>query len=268
MVNGDGVSDRAKYASRGIVHASLWSAPIRKSVERDLLFARDTSYAGWVEVDDVQLSVGHLMQWWAGIAVATIVAVALAPSVPGDESTPARHIPPTTSNRIKVRHPTRASTPMDGVTERAMQRALAVLDKPEPLRVDGDGAFEQPIVGESYYLDMFGEIVRRRITSIEFTRPLLLAQLHGAGLARLGITASATAGADYAHARQLALDLWSHPSPLDGVLYRARHDDEHVSVALFHTAESGLRVGSPRPLTDDRGWLAGLAVRYGFDFMP
>lgn len=113
-----------------------------------------------------------------------------------------------------------------------------------------------------------GEIALRRITSIELTRPLRLAQLHGAGLARLGITASATTGAAYAHARQLALDLWSRPSPPDGVLYRARHDDEHVSVALFHTAESSLRVGSPRPLTDDRGWLAGLAMRYGFDLMP
>lgn len=44
---------------------------------------------------------------------------------------------------------------MDGATERAMERALAVLDKPEPLRVDGDGSFGQPIVGESYYLDTF-----------------------------------------------------------------------------------------------------------------
>lgn len=112
------------------------------------------------------------------------------------------------------------------------------------------------------------EIARRRITRIELTRPLRLVQLHGAGLARLGITASATTGADYAHARHLALELWSHPSPPDGVLYRARHDDEQVSVALIHTAESGLRVDSPRPLTDDRGWLAGLAMRYGFDFMP
>ncbi|MGI9090144.1 MAG: RES family NAD+ phosphorylase [Gemmatimonadaceae bacterium] len=112
------------------------------------------------------------------------------------------------------------------------------------------------------------EIALRRITSIEITRPVRLAQLHGAGLARLGITASATTGADYAHARHLALELWSQASPPDGVLYRARHDDEHVSVALFHTAESSLRVGSPRPLTDDRGWLADLAVRYGFDFTP
>lgn len=112
------------------------------------------------------------------------------------------------------------------------------------------------------------EITSRRITRIELTRPLRLAQLHGAGLARFGITASATTGADYAHARQLALELWSHPSPPDGVLYCARHDDEHVSVALFHTVESSLRADSPRPLTDDPGWLAGLAMRYGFDSMP
>ncbi|MGI9090592.1 MAG: RES family NAD+ phosphorylase [Gemmatimonadaceae bacterium] len=112
------------------------------------------------------------------------------------------------------------------------------------------------------------EIAIRRITRIELTRPLRLAQLYGAGLARVGITASETTGADYAHARQLALGLWSLPSPPDGVLYRARHDDEHLSAALFHTAEPDLHVDSPRPLTDDRGWLAGLAVRYGFDFMP
>ena len=112
------------------------------------------------------------------------------------------------------------------------------------------------------------EVEARRLTAIEVVRDVRVARLVGRGLARAGITASATTGAEYGVARAAALAIWSHSDGFDGLLYRARHDDDELSVALFDRAADAVAPGPPQRLTDDVGWLATLPVRYGFDFDP
>jgi len=68
---------------------------------------------------------------------------------------------------------------------------------------------------------------------ITAARPLNLVDLTGAGLARIGADARLCTMDDYALCARWALALWSHPQQPDGLYYRARHDQERFSLALF-----------------------------------
>lgn len=76
----------------------------------------------------------------------------------------------------------------------------------------------------------------RGLARIDVGRPLVLVDLTGAGLARLGADARLFAG-DYDVARQWALAFFRHPSAPDGIYYPSRHDPERASAALFDRAE-------------------------------
>lgn len=112
------------------------------------------------------------------------------------------------------------------------------------------------------------EIQSRWVTRIRVCRPVALVVLHGPGLARAGVSATATTGDDYPRSRERARGIWAMPERPDGVTYRARHDDGELSVALFDRASDAIEVVGSAPLDDDPRWLASMALRYGFDFVP
>lgn len=99
----------------------------------------------------------------------------------------------------------------------------------------------------------------RCLTRIEPSRPLRLVDLTGAGLARIGADARLTTG-PHDIARHWALALWQDYPHLDGIYYRARHDPERSSVALFedrvaqvlqsHSAEQLTAVGAGALVAD------------------
>lgn len=112
------------------------------------------------------------------------------------------------------------------------------------------------------------DVEARRIAEVQVIRRLRVAVLHGRGLARAGMTATISTGADYSVSRAAALAIWSRHADIDGIEYRARHDDGELSLALFDRASDAI-VERPRVrLTDDRAWYAQLPGRYGFDFIP
>jgi hypothetical protein len=117
------------------------------------------------------------------------------------------------------------------------------------------------------YLTM-DEIRSRRLTRIRVRRPMTLVALHGPGLARAGVSATVTTGDNYARSREVARGIWARPERPDGVTYRARHDDGELSVALFDRASDAIEVVGSAALDDDPRWLASMALRYGFDFVP
>jgi len=108
----------------------------------------------------------------------------------------------------------------------------------------------------------------RRLTRVRVRRPVALVVLHGPGLARAGVTAVATTGDDYPRSREAADGIWARPDCFDGLIYRSRHDDGELSVALFDRASDAVEVVGSADLDDDRQWLASVAQRYGVDFAP
>lgn len=88
------------------------------------------------------------------------------------------------------------------------------------------------------------DIQRREVSMLETARPLQLLPLHGPRLRRIGATAAVAAG-PYSASRQWGLALWQWTGvagPLDGIIYRSRHDDEQWCLALFDRAATAMRV--------------------------
>jgi hypothetical protein len=61
----------SEYVTQGTIYAPLWAAPSRDDVHR----ATQLGGHDWVADGVVELAVGQLGLWWAGIVVATVAAV-------------------------------------------------------------------------------------------------------------------------------------------------------------------------------------------------
>lgn len=142
---------------------------------------------------------------------------------------------------------------------------------------DGEGAFRVLYAGLTPACAFAEKFLRNRpvrvlsvrsmhqfsVASIHVVRGLRLAQVKGPGLARLGVTAAISNG-PYEESQRLARTIWLHRDRLDGILYRARHDDDEVSVALFDRARDSVAWG-PGDSTrlDAYALLPELLARYG-----
>jgi hypothetical protein len=101
----------------------------------------------------------------------------------------------------------------------------------------------------------------RELAEIAVTRPLMLVQLFGPGLAVLGATAAVSHG-PHDVARRWARALWLHPDQPDGIAYRCRHDDDELAIALFDRARDALVVRHHAPVRADRAWFGQTLDRY------
>lgn len=86
------------------------------------------------------------------------------------------------------------------------------------------------------------------LTRVVVLRDLRLVACHDEGLARLGATAAVSSGS-HRVSQRWAFVLHGHPNSPDGIRYRARHD-EGFAVALFHRADSAVRVETTTALLD------------------
>jgi hypothetical protein len=107
------------------------------------------------------------------------------------------------------------------------------------------------------------DLAARSIATVEVRRDLRLAPLHGSSLARLGVTAELASGSDYAASQLWSRALWEHGGKPDGILYRPRHDDSALCVALYDRAKDALAIVQDHSLTEDPQQLARLLRRYG-----
>jgi hypothetical protein len=107
------------------------------------------------------------------------------------------------------------------------------------------------------------DLAGRSIATVEVRRDLRLVPIHGPSLARLGVTAELASGSDYVASRLWSRALWEHSDQPDGILYRPRHDDSALSVALYDRSKDELAVVGDRSLSEDAQQLAGLLRRYG-----
>ena len=106
------------------------------------------------------------------------------------------------------------------------------------------------------------DLAARSVATVEVRRELRLVPLHGPSLARLGTTVEPASGSDYALSQEWSRALWEHADAPDGVLYRPRHDDSALCVAIYDRAKASLAIVEDRRLTDDSKALAKLLRRY------
>ncbi len=112
------------------------------------------------------------------------------------------------------------------------------------------------------------DLQARALARIHLRSPLRLVSMHGAGLHRVGATAASCMG-DYEVSRAWAVALHGHPDAPDGILYRSRHDDDGLAVALFDRAARRVKAGESAPLTDpsNLAFLAECLNRYGMGLL-
>ncbi|MUL39269.1 RES family NAD+ phosphorylase [Gloeocapsopsis dulcis] len=125
----------------------------------------------------------------------------------------------------------------------------------------GKGRFDAPEQGSSIlyvgadeyaaFIECFGRahgargvaelaLKERNLVRIRSARPLILADLTGSGLVKLGADSRIASG-PYLMARKWAQAIWEHKSAVDGVRYHSRHDDTRICCGLFDRTRSLLR---------------------------
>lgn len=107
------------------------------------------------------------------------------------------------------------------------------------------------------------DLAGRSLATVEVRRDLRLVPIHGSSLARLGVTAELASGSDYAGSQLWSRALWEHGDQPDGILYRSRHDDSALCVAVYDRAKDGLAIIQDHSLAEDPQRLARLLRRYG-----
>ena len=76
------------------------------------------------------------------------------------------------------------------------------------------------------------ELALRSISQLSCSRCLKLVDISGPGVVHIGADARLATG-DHRVAQIWSRALWSHPSQVDGIYYRARHDLSQVCAAIF-----------------------------------
>jgi RES domain len=112
-----------------------------------------------------------------------------------------------------------------------------------------EGAFVETLMrGRANRLISLAELKERAASAVPLTRELRLARVHSDGLVHLALPASVPHAEEYETCHDLALALWQHPCPVDGVEYRSRWDDSQLCVALFDRAADALGVARTQVL--------------------
>ena len=93
------------------------------------------------------------------------------------------------------------------------------------------------------------ELEKRSSSLLSNDHALKLVDLRGGGLSRIGVDSRLTSGS-YTRAGQWALALWAHSDQPDGLLYRSKHDPNHICAALFDRASCRFSVHSTHALME------------------
>jgi hypothetical protein len=78
---------------------------------------------------------------------------------------------------------------------------------------------------------------------------LILANLTGAALRKLGGHAGLSGTSSYATTKAWSAAIHAHPDAVDGLLYMSRHKNDETALVLFHRAAPKLAMASATPLS-------------------
>jgi hypothetical protein len=114
-------------------------------------------------------------------------------------------------------------------------------------------------------LDLLG---RKAYVRLKVARSLILLQLAGPGLGRVGATAEVThSGLPYDVPQSWSAAIHALAQKFDGIAYHARHDDNEVCYGLFDRAADRLAEES-RTIDLDDNWFWEIAEVYHVGFAP
>jgi hypothetical protein len=136
-----------------------------------------------------------------------------------------------------------------------------------------DGSFVETILhGKTREQIISRAFIEQRAWTVLVTqRPLVLMKLYDEGLFWHRTDASVSAAHDYAEPRRIALAAFGECPSLDGLAYRARHNNGELCYALFdRVGPRDLAPGPKQCFCDHATELDGLMAKYGavFDTSP
>jgi hypothetical protein len=114
-----------------------------------------------------------------------------------------------------------------------------------------------------------GRIVRRDFieqrawSTLRLKRKLQLAKLYDEGLLWHGTDAAISASDSHAEPRRMALALHAEFPSVDGVAYRARHNNGAICYALFDRAATGLEIVTTAKFEDNKALVDALMAEHG-----
>ena len=131
------------------------------------------------------------------------------------------------------------------------------------------GAFAETFLRQPGRQSIAIDLINRKgLVNMVATRALTFCALTGPGLAKLGATAEVThSGLPYDCPQLWSKEIHAHSSGVDGIVYKARHDDAEDCFAIFDRAASGLAEQS-RITNLDVSWFWDIAAIYDVGIAP
>lgn len=131
------------------------------------------------------------------------------------------------------------------------------------------GAFVETVLRRARRIVARPFVDQRRWSCLIATRDLKLAKLFDEGLIHYGTTSDICAGDDYRHSQLLAGALHATFDDVDGIAYRARHNNGEICFAIFdRIAPSEMRVEETRSFKDEQATVDHLMRLHGAVFDP
>jgi hypothetical protein len=93
------------------------------------------------------------------------------------------------------------------------------------------------------------ELEERSVAVLNNENELKLVDVRGGGLSHIGVDNRLATGS-YDVAGRWALALWRHADTPDGILYRSKHDPNHICAAIFDRDHCKFVVSTTTPLVD------------------
>ncbi len=109
------------------------------------------------------------------------------------------------------------------------------------LALSPGGAFAETLIRKSA-----GQVLQKSdlktfcLSRIEIRKTLRLVHCHGEGLKHNGLDSRISSRVDRYSTQQIACTFHDHENRPDGLIYRAHHDDDQLSVTLFERASGKL----------------------------
>ncbi len=109
-----------------------------------------------------------------------------------------------------------------------------------------------------------GYVDRLAWTFLISSRPLSVVKLYDEGLLWHGTDAGVSSAPDYTEPRRIALAVWTEGGTVDGIAYRARHNNGEMCYALFdRVSAADFAVDAPNLFADHAGLVDQLVDKYG-----
>lgn len=132
-----------------------------------------------------------------------------------------------------------------------------------------EGAFVETLLRRANRLLPLSQLNDRQWSMLEVQRDLRLAKVFNQGLVRHNVTTDICAGDDYTESQAFALRLHTENPDLDGIAYRARHDNGEICYALFDRVDAAcLPVADKRQFASEAKTRDRLVRRYNVVIDP